>query len=64
MPLKFDEQKCPQNHHCPLIEGCPVGAISQVDDHSLPSYDPQTCIKCGSCVDMCRMGAVTVVAKQ
>lgn len=61
MPLKFDDKLCPQDHHCPLIEKCPVGAISQHNVEFLPAYDPQKCIKCNLCVESCPRGAVRVV---
>ena len=40
MALTIDELRCPQNHRCPLIPVCPVGAISQQGDgvHKKPEY--------------------------
>lgn len=61
MPLKFDENICPKNHRCPLIDTCPAGAIMQKDSNSLPYYDKEKCIKCELCVESCRMGAVSVI---
>ncbi|MEG1554946.1 MAG: 4Fe-4S binding protein [Rikenellaceae bacterium] len=61
MSLIFDKEKCPQNHHCPLIAKCPVDAISQKDMYSLPTYDPEKCISCGKCVKSCPMGAVSLI---
>ena len=34
---------------------CPVGAISQGDDHYV--IDPDACIDCGSCEATCPVGA-------
>ena len=52
MALTIDELRCPQNHRCPLIPICPVGAISQQGD-GLPAIDPQECIECGKCIRHC-----------
>ncbi len=52
-----DAERCPQNHRCPLLEVCPVGAISQ-EGFALPVVDPDRCIECGACVAQCRMGAM------
>ena len=37
-------------------DGCPVGAISQGDDHYV--IDAGACIDCGSCAGTCPMGAM------
>lgn len=52
MALTIDELRCPQDHRCPLIPVCPVGAISQLGD-GLPAIDPQKCIECGKCIRHC-----------
>ncbi|WP_302780741.1 4Fe-4S binding protein [Alistipes finegoldii] len=57
MALTIDELRCPQNHRCPLIPICPVGAISQQGD-GLPAIDPQKCIECGKCIRHCGRQAV------
>ncbi len=57
MPLIIDKNICPQNHKCPLIQICPVGAISQ-DGYGLPIINTEKCIKCGKCIKYCGMGAV------
>ena len=46
--LKIIVQRCPQNHHCPAIKVCPVGALSQ-NGFSAPIIDEKKCIKCGKC---------------
>ena len=50
--VKVDSSKCPQDHTCPLIRICPVGAISQ-DGFSAPQIDHEKCISCGRCVMSC-----------
>ena len=50
------EDKCPQDHPCPLISICPVGAINQ-QGFNAPSVDPEKCIACGLCVQNCAYGA-------
>lgn len=57
MALTVNALLCPQNHRCPMIGICPVGAISQVGN-ALPQIDPKKCIECGKCVKHCGMQAV------
>jgi Fe-S-cluster-containing hydrogenase component 2 len=57
MPLTINPSACPQNHRCPLMQMCPVGAISQ-NGLGLPIIDAAKCIKCGKCVKFCPMKAV------
>ncbi|WP_308501548.1 4Fe-4S binding protein [uncultured Alistipes sp.] len=57
MALTVDARLCPQNHRCPLIAICPVGAISQ-EGHALPVIDPERCIECGKCMRHCGMQAI------
>lgn len=57
MTLYVDPAICPQNHKCPLIEICPVGAISQID-FNLPKIDKNVCIECTECMETCPMKAV------
>ncbi|NTV41363.1 MAG: 4Fe-4S binding protein [Candidatus Moranbacteria bacterium] len=56
--LKIDSKKCPQDHPCPLLGICPVGAISQVG-YDLPRLDEEKCVSCGGCVVSCPYGAVS-----
>ena len=51
------DKKCPQNHTCPSISVCPVGALKQ-DGIKAPTVDNNVCIKCGKCVRFCPMGAL------
>ena len=39
MALTVDNLRCPQNHRCPLLTVCPVGAITQ-SGFGLPVIDP------------------------
>jgi ferredoxin len=58
MPLTIDKKFCPQNHRCPLLQVCPVEAISQ-NGFELPVIDAEKCIECGKCTRHCGMGAVS-----
>lgn len=55
--LLVDKNRCPQNHPCPAIKVCPVGALTQ-QGYSAPEVDMNKCIKCGKCVTFCPMGAL------
>lgn len=57
MALTVSKSRCPQNHRCPIVTVCPVGAISQ-SGYGLPVIDEQKCIECGKCIRYCGMGAV------
>lgn len=57
MAIKVSGARCPQNHKCPAIRVCPVGAISQ-NGIGLPRIDASKCIDCGKCVAFCPMGAL------
>ena len=58
MALTVDNLRCPQNHRCPLLTVCPVGAITQ-SGFGLPVIDPEKCIECGKCVGHCGKQAYT-----
>lgn len=62
MAYTVDAGKCPQNHRCPLIDLCPVGAISQ-EGFSLPRIDPEQCIECGVCAENCGRQAVHLIGQ-
>jgi Fe-S-cluster-containing hydrogenase component 2 len=49
--------RCPQNHMCPAVRVCPVGALSQ-NGFSAPQVDFDKCIRCGKCVHFCPMRAL------
>ena len=46
--LKIKVENCPQNHKCPAVNVCPVGALSQ-KDFEAPEIDYDKCIRCGKC---------------
>ncbi|MFP4018684.1 MAG: 4Fe-4S binding protein [Bacteroidales bacterium] len=44
---------CPQNHPCPTVNICPVGAIKQKSPFSAPEIDESRCTGCGICLNTC-----------
>ena len=50
--LKIIIENCPQNHKCPAVNVCPVGALSQ-KDFEAPIIDYDKCIGCGKCSAVC-----------
>ena len=46
------KELCPQNHPCPTIRLCPVGAISQ-KGYAAPEVDNEKCICCCRCTKAC-----------
>lgn len=55
--LIVNKERCPQNHPCPSVRVCPLGALSQ-EGFDAPTVDMKKCIKCGKCVKFCPMGAL------
>lgn len=53
------KERCPQNHKCPAVNVCPVGALSQ-EGMSAPTIDHEKCIKCGKCSNFCPMKALVL----
>lgn len=56
MSITVAKERCPQNHPCPSVRVCPVGALSQ-KGFDAPIVDNEACIDCGACVKYCPMGA-------
>ncbi|MCI8364190.1 MAG: 4Fe-4S binding protein [Eubacterium sp.] len=52
-------ENCPQNHKCPAVDVCPVGALSQ-EDFEAPVIDDDKCIRCGKCSDFCPKKALVL----
>jgi ferredoxin len=57
--LTVNPSRCPQNHPCPSIRVCPVGALKQTGFQA-PVVDQEKCIKCGKCVRYCPMRALAL----
>lgn len=57
--LAVKKSRCPQNHSCPSVRVCPVGALSQKGS-AAPEVDMEKCIKCGKCVRFCPMRALVL----
>lgn len=53
------KQRCPQNHPCPAVRLCPVGALKQTG-FAAPVVDYDLCINCGKCARACPMGALVL----
>jgi ferredoxin len=57
--LVVKTDRCPQNHPCPSVKVCPVGALSQ-EGFKSPTVDLNKCIKCGKCSNFCPMNALVL----
>lgn len=57
MAIQVVRYRCPQNHPCPSVRVCPVGALSQ-NGFAAPVVDESKCIDCGRCTSFCPMGAL------
>lgn len=57
MVMVIDKRRCPQNHPCPSIRVCPVGALTQHGFYA-PMVDHEKCIECGKCASYCPMQAI------
>ncbi len=57
MAVKIVAAYCPQNHRCPSVRVCPVGALSQ-NGVGAPVVDESKCTNCGRCLFSCPMGAI------
>lgn len=59
MKLNVVHANCPQNHPCPSVKICPVGALNQ-NGYKAPTVDYDKCTKCGKCVKFCPMRALVL----
>jgi Fe-S-cluster-containing hydrogenase component 2 len=57
MAFTVNPLTCPQNHKCPIINICPIGAITQTGI-GLPVIDETLCTECGKCAKYCPMKSV------
>ncbi len=57
--LTVNKLRCPQDHKCPAMAVCPVGAIKQ-EGFNAPTIDYEKCIKCGKCETFCPMKALNL----
>lgn len=57
--LTIRQENCPQNHKCPAVSVCPVGALSQTDFRA-PVIDHSKCIRCGKCSNFCPKKALVL----
>ncbi len=57
--LKVIVGRCPQNHKCPSVSICPVGALEQ-DGFNAPTVNQEKCIRCGKCAKFCPKQALVL----
>lgn len=57
--LNVKTANCPQNHPCPAVKVCPVGALSQ-SGHNAPTVNHEKCIRCGKCSNFCPKKALVL----
>ena len=57
--LSLNKDNCLQNHVCPAVKVCPVGALSQ-NGFSAPEIDYDKCIACGRCSNFCPKKALVL----
>jgi Fe-S-cluster-containing hydrogenase component 2 len=50
--LTVSRERCPQNHPCPSVRVCPVGALKQ-KGYAAPVVDQEKCMRCEKCVRSC-----------
>ena len=57
--LLIKTENCPQNHKCPAVTICPVGALSQTAFQA-HVIDHDKCIRCGKCSTFCPKKALVL----
>lgn len=57
--LRVIVEKCPQNHICPSVRICPVGALLQ-NGFSAPMVNYEKCIACSKCSNFCPKKALVL----
>ena len=57
--LNLIKENCPQNHPCPAVKVCPVGALSQ-NAFEAPTINLDKCIRCGKCSNFCPKKALVL----
>ena len=57
--LQIIIENCPQNHKCPAVGVCPVGALSQ-SGFNAPQIDHSKCKRCGKCSNFCPKKALVL----
>lgn len=57
--LEIIVENCPQDHPCPSVKVCPVGALSQ-QHFEAPTIDHEKCIRCGKCSSFCPKKALVL----
>lgn len=57
--LNVKKDNCPQNHPCPAVKVCPVGALSQAGFNA-PTVNHDKCIRCGKCSNFCPKKALVL----
>lgn len=57
--LTVIKENCPQNHPCPAVQACPVGALTQ-NLYNAPDVDHDRCIRCGKCAKICPKKALSI----
>ncbi len=60
--LSIKTENCPQNHRCPAVNVCPVGALSQ-NAYEAPTINHEKCIRCGKCAEFCPKKALFLTVK-
>ena len=57
MAIEVMQERCPQNHRCPAVRICPVGALEQ-SGFGAPVVNEEKCTNCGKCTRLCPMRAL------